>query len=101
MAKDKCVSVREFLGRLWKSEKFDEATVYNDGDLLVVQIGKKKMFAFELAGRILSQDEIIDIDSEFTDEDWDGCVKHTIPASMLDIPRDEPMFARGGSLLNH
>lgn len=101
MSKKKSISVREFLGRLWKQKKFTWALVWNDGDVLWIRMDKGRDFiADDYYGEILAENETIDIETEFSIKDWDMGVRHWIPASALPCYKhDGPFFRSADELL--
>lgn len=79
----KRVSVREFLGRIWEQEKFNLVQVWNEFDELQVNWGKGTHGYFELCEKHLRKGETLDVESEFSIQEWSFNVIHTITADCL------------------
>lgn len=88
MTKEKRISVREFLGRVWNIRKFNWVLIGNDGDVLQITMDDhKKFYSFEFD--VLDKNETVDITTEFSLDDWDMGVQHWISASALPCERSE------------
>jgi len=77
------VSVREFLGRIWEQEKFHSVQVWNEFDQLQVNWGKGTYEFFELSEKYLRRGETLDVESEFSTQEWAFNVSHLIMADCL------------------